>query len=337
MGDYRRGAYHGSAPNWRATRTLKGQYIGIELEVYNRGGYRKTLAALPNVRKNQRKPITEEDGSLSDSAGVEIIFPPYKYSQLRNHRSFFHTALAEMQKAGAQTHSGYGMHMNVNTGGWQPGKRGAFCVVVSSLPSNMIENIGGRRVQQNGTTMWTQYCNDGYNYYGRVEGKPGRLECRFPQSCLDSERVTILVDFIALVERFAGSKKNQQAIKKIVEDTIKERNGSIYSTYDSKERWAQVTNYFMDWLDAQSKKKPAAKYVMEVLERGYETVKKKSGDSGESASPAKPWRAGGSGGAGKDCPVITDEEFADIYDESADDSIDDEDNECDCDICNGYY
>lgn len=325
MGNYRRRDYHSQYPAWRDTSSLKGKYIGIELEVNNESGYDATLAALPNVRRNQRRPLVEEDGSLNDYEGVEIIFPPYKYSQLKNHRSFFHTALAAMHKAGTQGMDGYGMHMNVNTGGWSEDKQCAFAVVIGSLPESFIRNIGGRRRERAGVAQWSEHVNTS-TLYARIEPKIGRIECRFPESTLDSERVMTLVDFIAMVEKYAGQKKPQALLKKIVEDTIKPKPGRYGWEYSSKTRYDLVTEAFVYWLDAQSKKNPVAKKLLEVLERGYKDGNKQGGGGDSAASPAKSWCSNNPGNVGKAVAILADEDDEDYDDDYSDD-------DCNCSDC----
>lgn len=304
MGNYVRRGYHSTFPAWRSTQ-LKGQYIGIELEVYHPNHYRDALAALPNVRKNQRAPITEEDGSLDDYKGVEIIFPPYKYAQLKNHRSFFHTSLAALQKAGAHGRPGYGMHMNVNTGGWSEDKIATFVLVVGSIPVRNLANVGGRQMERTYIHSWHELM---YDAYGRVEAKEGRLECRFPQSDTNSARVMVLVDFINMVEKYASSKKVQSQCKTLVRDRR-------VSTAGMKAVHDEIYEGFTDWLDAQSTKNTTAKAVLEVMENGEATLKTVA-DSGVYPAPdsSKPWCASNPGNIGKDGPHPVDED-GDYYDD----------------------
>lgn len=207
MGNYFRRSYHSSRVEWRHSRELEGGHIGIEFEVEadNDNGYEHLLDLLPDFPEGEG-PITESDGSLSDWSGVEIIFPPVPYAELKKPTSVFRRSIAALN-GHTFHHSITGMHMNVNIRGWSHRKKALFLAVIHNLSMTQIERLGGRRTNEYcglypGRSLQTYL---GYrSSHGRAAECPSdyRMELRFPQSTTNPDRINLLVDFIERLDKF---------------------------------------------------------------------------------------------------------------------------------------
>lgn len=209
MGHYERDDYHTSHPEWRDNFKAKGKYIGVELEcVSNTGAYQDLLDLIPKFAFG-RGPIAEEDGSLPYDSGVELIFPPVSYKQLKSSKSAFAKTLAAIEGVSRKDNSrtSVGMHLNVNTEGWSQNKKLLFIATVHNLKKEALERIGGRKL--------TSYCyqtddactlDDFYEmeeHSTAAEWLNNRVELRFPGTTTDHQRIKELVAFIEVLELFA--------------------------------------------------------------------------------------------------------------------------------------
>jgi len=264
MGHYKRLDYHEKAPSWRDRFSSKGKYIGVELEcVSNAGGYENLLELIPRFGFG-RGPIVEQDASLPYHTGMELIFPPVSYKQLKSPKSAFAKTIAALdgKVEGYNPRRSVGMHLNVNTQGWSGNKKLLFIAVVHNLKKEALERIGGRAL--------TSYC---YQYDDSIqldeyeitehctvaEWVHNRIELRFPGTTTDHKRIKELVAFIEVLELFAEEEA------KHVEDA------SGYYT-DKLERM------FVEFCKKSKKGR-------EVL--GYLYEEKSSKNSDSSAQPAK--------------------------------------------------
>lgn len=201
--------YHEKQPEWRNNFKAKGKYIGVELEcVSNTGAYQDLLDLIPKFAFG-RGPIAEEDGSLPHLSGVELIFPPVSYKQLKSNKSAFAKTLAAIEGVSRKDNSrtSVGMHLNVNTEGWSQNKKLLFIATIHHLKKEALERIGGRKL--------TSYCYqvddvttlEGFLYNDihstAAEWLNNRVELRFPGTTTDHQRIKELVAFIEALELFA--------------------------------------------------------------------------------------------------------------------------------------
>lgn len=257
MGDYTRGMYHGNMPTWRNGRNQEaGQLVGFELEIENPNGYLSTLEALPD--NTRRKPIAEQDGSLNHRLGVEIVFPPYKYSAIKRKGAFFERAMSALEEAGCHAGLNCGLHMNINTNGWGEELRKIFTAVVNSFSAEQLANVGGRRLngfcQQVLDQIDVTYTGSRNSHHCLVSVRDNRLELRFPAATTDMRRYKTLVDFVDLVEKYSRT-----LIGRVTDDMV------LYREL----RHNRNLKKFSVWLDEQKQTK-RVKNLKQVLEHGYQ-------------------------------------------------------------------
>lgn len=265
MGHYERLDYHEKEPSWRDDFSSKGKYIGVELEcVSNTGAYNDLLELIPKFGFG-RGPIVEQDSSLPYATGMELIFPPVSYKQLKSPKSAFAKTIAALEGKveGYNPRRSVGMHLNVNTSCWSGNKKLLFIATVHNLKKEALERIGGREL--------TSYCYQSDDYCSLEEYQieehctvaewvHNRVELRFPGTTTDHSRIKELVAFIEVLELFAEEEA------KHVEDA-----GSYYT--DKLERM------FVEFCKKSKKGR-------EVL--GYLYEEKSSKNSDPAAQPAKP-------------------------------------------------
>lgn len=233
MGNYTRTGYHSRHPSWRDSRDLVGNFIGIELECLAEGvcessdwcdcgccdeddapenwdpqAYRKILEAVPDFPE-AIAPLMETDGSLPNTHGVEIIFPPVSYTQLKSRRSVVARTMQSLRSVVSDSFDTdewqVGMHLNVNTNGWTQWQVAAFMATIDYLDKEKLEALGGREL--NGycgkahCTELLDYLHQSDHSY-TVECRDKRVELRFPGTTTDHNRVRALVDFIYTVQKF---------------------------------------------------------------------------------------------------------------------------------------
>lgn len=214
MPEYRLAGYHGQRRPWRTRDHVPdGQLAGIELELEHPVSAQRILNALPKTSAALR-PCTERDASL-DHTGVEIIFPPYKYSTIRNGRSFIANAMRKLEESGAIVSRRTGMHVNINTTGWGVGVRRAFVGLTNGLGSTKLEAIGGRRLTM--YCAWVDMDRQWFdmqsmaeettsNHHTAVNIMPNRLELRFPAATTDPRKLRIVITFAEYMEKYARSR-----------------------------------------------------------------------------------------------------------------------------------
>lgn len=265
MGHYVRDDYHTLHPEWRNNFRAKGKYIGVELEcVSNTGVYEDLLSLIPKFAFG-RGPIAEEDGSLPYESGVELIFPPVSYRQLKSSKSAFAKTLAAIEGVAKKGTTGVsvGMHLNVNTEGWSQSKKLLFIATVHNLKKEALERIGGRKLTSycyqidDVTTLEEFLYND--SHCTAAEWLANRVELRFPGTTTDHQRIKELVSFIEILELFAEDES------KHVKD--------VYSYYTDK-----LERLFVAFCKKSKKGR-------EVL--GYLYEEKSSKNSDSSAQPAQ--------------------------------------------------
>lgn len=269
MGNYVRNGYHSTRPSWRNHGSLTGRYIGIEFEVEAHGGpYSRICELLPDF--DNPRPLVEQDGSLSNSSGCEIIFPPISLASLRSKNNMFHESVRAL--AGHTRHTtNTGMHMNINCRGWNERKVGLFVALVHNLPRASLEAIGGRRLN----TYCERIPNQSIaNYRGftsthsRAIERSGtyRLEMRFPRSTTDERQIDVLLDFIdkaeTFVEKFVPEDWEPKSEKKAIGKSYY-YNEPIYET---KIVYTELVEQFRVYL----KRSKAGRRLLRVMENGLE-------------------------------------------------------------------
>lgn len=243
MGNYTRHFYHGQQPAWRNSSNLNGKYIGVEFECEPKGtdSYRKILDLLPDF-KFDRSPLTESDMSLGPN-GVEIIFPPVSYKQLKNKKSVFAKSIAALDGNLKRT-TRTGMHLNVNTREWDNRHKEIFVAVFHHISQDALEAIGGRKLnhycyQAKFRELQQAHYHSGHQF--AAEWRSHRVELRFPKPTTDHEHIKKLVEFIEMAERFAKLKRNpmptttdnlEQKFKKYLQGSKKGKRvlGYLYGT-----------------------------------------------------------------------------------------------------------
>lgn len=264
MGNYVRREYHSQRPAWRNSTNLRGKYVGIEFEcVSATQSYRDILNALPDF-KFHRGPLVETDGSLPSNSGVELIFPPVSYRQIKNSKSVFAKSLKALEGKISTLATSPGMHININTAGWSVNKSQLFCAVVHNIPNSNLVRLGGRYLN----TYCRQTLGNHLSYYDNgyhsvAANKSGRIELRFPKPTTNHEKIKQIVEFAEVVESFAN----------------KARASSYYSS---------TSSIYVDFVKYASKTKKGKLVLGYLNGTNEETKKAASTNPDSSALPAQP-------------------------------------------------
>jgi Putative amidoligase enzyme len=138
------GHYHSTQASWRQA-VLRGDWVGVELEVRNEQGNQVAANSLDAVNfGSYEPPIAEYDGSLSRLHGVEIICPPLPVEEVLAGDGYIARMMQALRDAG--THEGgigYGMHVNFNVADWPFLLRH---VVAYALSARRVDTVAvGRR------------------------------------------------------------------------------------------------------------------------------------------------------------------------------------------------
>lgn len=219
--------YHADEKPWRQSKNLRGRWIGIEVEAEHEDGYHRILQkiALPAVGECEL-PIFEQDGTLDEYDGVEIVFPPVKASALKDDH-YVLRAIQSLKGAGAHFHDSCGMHINVNTNGWKPHKKATFMLAICGMPPSIMKKLGGRDVKYHGSAQavyddigdmwcraedfidWSEYPENDHDHCAewREDGKS--CEIRFPKATTDMERINRLLFWVDVLQDFADTKTKQ--------------------------------------------------------------------------------------------------------------------------------
>lgn len=244
---------HGSVrPVWRTNENeAPPRRIGVEFEIENELGYQRILDAIPDTDDPAEQPVTERDGSLLEGKGVEIVFPPFKHSQLKSAGSFFGRTLAAIEEAGAESNVRCGMHMNVSTAGWDDDQKRTFLFFLNTVTVKYLKIIGGRGLtgyspQQK--VRWEDciYLTDHMICAGL---RPNRIEVRFPQATMDMEKVTTIVDFLDLLQDWSTRPESQEFCRKA----------------DHYYCGEEIMGNFLDFINHFKRKAKKAKRLTEVI------------------------------------------------------------------------
>lgn len=206
--------YHSTMPDWRRGIGITGKVVGIELEVEGTSGnnYERLIGLMPELRTPDEVAV-ESDGSLSHEYGMEIVFPPISYDNIKKGLCNV-TKVMESLDGSVQdrfTGGNAGMHMSVNRAHWSSRKLAYFTAVIHNIDKNKLQNIGGRTLtgycQQHKDGSYAadilRYSAGPCGHAYAAEPKGTRVELRFPRSTTNVARLKALVTFIELVEEFA--------------------------------------------------------------------------------------------------------------------------------------
>ena len=249
MGNYVRREYHSQRPAWRNSTDLRGKYVGIEFEcVSATQSYRDILNALPDFKFN-RGPLVEQDGSLPTNRGVELIFPPVSYRQIKNSKSVFAKAMKALEGKLSTRATSPGMHININTTGWTNAQADIFAAVVHNTPTASLVRLGGRNLnrycRQRSGAQLSYY---GIAYHSVASNKGNRIELRFPKPTTDHEKIKKIIEYAEVVERFA---------KKADSGKYRLHTGGIYNDfvkYASKTKKGKLVLGYLNGTNEETKK-----------------------------------------------------------------------------------
>lgn len=196
-----RSGYHSEHPGWRRGRDVEPLGLGIELEIEAKGGH---LCYICDKARSLGL-IPEEDGSLNDERGVEIVGRPFKLNELRKGAWGKFIEWAQGRAIGWDAGTGYGMHVSIGRNIPRIAQ-GKFLVFIHSQ-KNLCEIIAGRR-----EVHWSKYKNktvrNGWDYEGEkyeaaaVRG-PGRIEVRIFRSTLRMDSFLKNAQFVDAAREFA--------------------------------------------------------------------------------------------------------------------------------------
>jgi hypothetical protein len=244
---------HGSVrPVWRTNENeAPPRRIGVEFEIENQLGYQHILNAIPDTDDPAELPVTERDGSLIEGQGVEIVFPPFKHSQLKSAESFFGRTLKAIEDAGAESNVRCGMHMNVSTAGWSDATKCAFLFFLNTVNVKYLKAIGGRALNGYCSQQKVRFDDNIYltDHMICAGLRPNRIEVRFPQATMDMEKMALNVDFLDLLQDWAADEAEQNWCRGVdyyyCDVTIKDRFLTFLRTHKRKaKKAARITEVF---------------------------------------------------------------------------------------------
>jgi hypothetical protein len=218
--------YHEDERPWRRSKNLQGKWIGIELEAEHDDGYGVILQkiAIPRVDECD-VPIFEEDGTIDDYEGVEIVFPPVKAESIMHDLDHYvRRAIKSVKASGAHFPDNCGMHISVNTNGWNNYKKAAFMLGIVGMPPGIMEKLGGRDVRWNESAAsiypslndrwgyadnrWTDFSympGSDHDHCAEWRDDGKSCEIRFPKATADMRRLNKLLFWIDALTDFADT------------------------------------------------------------------------------------------------------------------------------------
>ncbi len=136
--------YHSEARPWR-NRTIPALALGVELECYSAN--RADVAEIAT----DCGMIAEQDGSLDDTCGIEIVGSPMKMSEYGASNCPWKSFLSQARVKAWDAGTGYGMHVSLNTAGMLAMDVAKFILFIHSNKS-LCETIAGRS-----ESSWAEY------------------------------------------------------------------------------------------------------------------------------------------------------------------------------------
>lgn len=140
------GRYHQQQPDWRVTSS-PDELIGLEIETYNPEGKQATAAGLDGFDPGPHPlPIAEEDGSLSEEHGLEVVTPPIPLQEAESEDGYFAKLISTLKDTGCESspEEVYGLHINVNVVSWSNVERMCVLYMLNRF-QKFGEHVGKRR------------------------------------------------------------------------------------------------------------------------------------------------------------------------------------------------
>ena len=207
MAEYFRNRYHSHRPARFTPASVPSGHVGIELEVESRRNldFRDLLQLLPDIQ-SPRRPIVEEDGSLSEWRGMEIVFPPFSPRQLTHKNGAVRRVMDALRNSVVEDENHIGMHYNYSTNGWSGAKKATFCAIIHNLPLRFLEQLAARDPEGYDERL-PGHCQFAYFRNSRqfCGNRSNRIEVRFFGSTTDTQLLRLRLDFLAVVEAAAES------------------------------------------------------------------------------------------------------------------------------------
>lgn len=204
--------------------------FGIELEIECHDEYYR-----PRVAQLASKHgfLGEDDGSLDDNLGIEIVAPPMTYADIHNPNGNWLTFLKSVKEyakgwdAGQDTDCQYGMHISLNRMAMTPATAGKIYSAFHSM-KRLCCLVAGRNCPDFAAFLSDEYfyrvpkkkqhlkrivygCNnhETQKYESASVRTPSRLEVRIFRSCLNPERFLRNVQFCSAMWDWAVASSMQ--------------------------------------------------------------------------------------------------------------------------------
>lgn len=199
--------YHDSPRPWRNLDTRELLY-GVELEI---------LACDSSTRYDiyekavSLRMLGEEDGSLHESRGIEIIGPPMSYSDTAAEDRCWMKFLnwVKGKAVGWDAGTGYGMHVNINRRALTPLEQAKLVVFIHGNRS-LCEKLAGREqstyamFQPRSVRIGTARQDTTDKYYAVSLRGRERMEVRFFRSSIVPSTFLRNVQFVDSIVKFCG-------------------------------------------------------------------------------------------------------------------------------------
>ena len=220
--------YHGSPKPWNNSPPPKEAIVfGCELEL-------KAVGERSEVAEIAAKYglFAEEDGSLDDYRGVEIIGGPMSLKDYHSSDNSWMKFLNDVQKKalGWNAGTGYGLHVSVNRAGMSDALVGKMLVFIHGNQS-LCEKVAGR-----GYCDYAKYVNkkithgrqsrETDKYEALAIRSARRLECRIFRSTLKPEGFLRAVEFVAASVDFCKNAGFQDLTEVKFRKWMEERNNA---------------------------------------------------------------------------------------------------------------
>lgn len=181
----------------RSTTILKNvdwsdnSLLGVELEL---DAHTDNYDAF--TRKNV---LCEGDGSLSDETGVEFIFRPFPYSQIRQDDGVFHNILKDIQNiCDDNRESHYGCHISINGAPMTPDHQFRFAKFFHCT-EKLSTYIGGRKANRYCRFYpfepWREIYHFDDKYLAAAYRGSSRIELRFFKATTDWTKLKVYFEY----------------------------------------------------------------------------------------------------------------------------------------------
>lgn len=209
--------YHGTptAADWRQSRDLTGNFVGVEIETHNEAGSERTVNAVDKMKGYEgRKSVCEADGSICHYRGTEVITPPIPLAQAVKKDGYLSSLITTLLESGVtiDPEKNYGLHINVNVRGWGEQDKHLLTYGVHIL-KGICQKIGGRTGEaREGLAYWQPIIvkDDDSFITDHNKYKPAWLrnnnhnvvEIRYPKAVVDFDKIKTNISFIYALRGF---------------------------------------------------------------------------------------------------------------------------------------